>query len=352
MKVTNQAILVVDSSEAVRSVIKWTLGQTFSVFEKTDLSTPIDDPTQYGIILTDTSFAAEVVDQLLPCEPKPAIIIMMNPDQCASALLTSYPISVDYLLKPFDEFTLRHRIEKNKRKTLAKVVVFDPSNTITAHQHATLLGMGFEISSTDRDQSLQTAIDTDQPDIILVDTAIPPLNRDRVIAQLNACQIPWIALLDPATPPQHITLWISAATDFVSKPMSLSELVFRMQRHISTPPHYQPKIQAPQTVEPVTATPTAARSTHEKALLDQIYVTLHHEIKSPLTGILIGAQALEKRIAPEQRGVAHEIVQSALRIKNTLDRLAAAESVSATPYVNDTQMATFELPKTPTFNWI
>ncbi len=333
------------------------MGATHTVTDAASISDGLNalSAHHYELILVDYSLSAEITAHLSLYEiPPAAIIVMITPDECAPALAQRYPSPVDFLMKPFDEPSLKYRIEKNRRHVKGKLLALDVTATLTPTiQHALYIA-GYNLSIVESDKLFADAILSERPDMVIVDASLPPLNRDGIIRTLSQHDdILKIAIVDAKLPTDQFRLWTQYGDDFLTKPVSFEELSFRIHRvlpsgistHTTIPEnivHFKPLVKA--AVSPVATDP--------KSLLGKVYVTLHHEIRSPLTGILIGAQALEKQVTPDQQSVAHEIAESAKKIRDTLDKLAIANNVTSEEYVNGTQMAKFELPATPTFHWI
>lgn len=207
--------------------------------------------------------------------------------------------------------------------------------------------LGFDVTIIDSDKDLKKITSELNPTLVIMNVSMPPLNRNAAIAHIKSVEIPTIAFISENKYYPEIGPILKNFDDFISPLTSSTELEFRIKNLIkSVPTTAGQSSSSTSTIEPKND------SVDEKLLLNQVHVTLHHEIKSPLTGILIGAQALSKRVTTEERPVLSEIIESAKKIQHTLDRLSSSTSIKSEEYLNGTQMAKFDTPSTPTFHWI
>ncbi|NBV83572.1 response regulator [bacterium] len=271
-------------------------------------------------------------------------------------LPTAANITVDYLFKPFDEQTLLFRLEKHCKPVLGTILILDTANIISAPARHMIEAAGYSVAILDSDKQWETALNELQPELAIIDTSIPPLNREAVLQTLaKHPQLKTLAVIDSRLNPVQVGTYMRQFTDFVTHPINIYELKFRIQRLSNQELPTAPTVKNTIVAAPSRITappPNPPRDRDERSLLSKVYVTLHHEMRSPLTGILIGAQALSKRVATEEKPVVSEIIESAKRIRETLDTLAVSNRIRSEEYVNGTQMAKFETPTTPTFHWI
>ena len=75
-------------------------------------------------------------------------------------------------------------------------------------------------------------------------------------------------------------------------------------------------------------------------LMSHVNVTLNHEIRSPLTSILIGAQVLKKKSEEDSQAyqIAKEIEDASRRIQTTLDDFSQVKNVVIDDYINGIKM--------------
>lgn len=351
-----KSILIIDPSESARGLVKWTGTQAgYTVTDTTTIKEALLYLTTqpYDVVMIDGLLAQDFLLQIQSVPRPLPITIMLEHDQPIPALSPSHDALVDYLFKPFDETALLFRLEKYRKPIIGKILILDTSNAITPPIQQMIESMGYSLTLLDTDKQLDTIVSELKPDLAIIDTSLPPLNRETVMDALERNKgLKTLAIVDSRLSPLAIGPYIRQCTDFITHPLSAPELRFRIQRLMPTKPITRPPQPLGLTSPSQNAPAEAPDSRNEKSLLSKIYVTLHHEMRSPLTGILIGAQALSKRVTHEERPVVSEIIESAKRIRDTLDTLSVSNSIRSEEYVNGTQMAKFETPETPSFHWI
>ncbi|NBV42087.1 hypothetical protein EBR96_04885 [bacterium] len=373
------SLLLIDQSESIRSLAKWALGSDFAIIESSTIqnapelirqNSPEIMVVDYAQLKTAPHLMAEITQS---GEPLPNLVVMLHPDECKDALSFSVDHPIDFLVKPFDELSLKYRISRNRKIKRGHILALDTTGFITPQLKRAIVLAGFELTIRDHDRDFAELLKITQPVLVILDSSLPQLNRNAIISEIHkmdTCKL--ISVIDPLLTPEHAQQLISQSDDFVTKPVSGLELNFRVQRLVDTPPAPQTPITFSKSVPRVILSQNGnsnrnghtngnghsilngSQSTENvdtKSLLGQVYVTLHHEMRSPLTGILIGAQALEKQLNTDQQPVAREIAESARRIRNTLDRLSIANAIGSEEYMNGTPMAKFESDSAPTFNW-
>jgi DNA-binding NtrC family response regulator len=353
-----KSILIIDPSESARGLVKWTGNQ--AGYTVTDTTT-VKEALLYlaiqpfDVVLVDTLLANDFLLQIQSAPRRLPVIIMLEHDQPRPSLSPSNDSLVDYLFKPFDETALLFRLEKHRKPLLGKILILDTSNAITPPIQHMIESMGYALTLLDTDKLLEQIVSEIKPDLAIIDTSLPPLNRETVMAALAGYDgLKTLGIVDSRLSPSAIGPYVRQCTDFITHPLNTSELRFRILRLMPEKPLTTRLATSPPASSTQNQVPTTdpASSRSDKSLLSKVYVTLHHEMRSPLTGILIGAQALSKRVANEERPVVSEIIESAKRIRDTLDTLSISNTIRSEEYVNGTQMAKFETPATPTFHWI
>lgn len=282
-----------------------------------------------------------------PVESLPKLVLV---DDQSCWGISMMPPSDGLVFAPYTEWELRMRLMMTLPWPLLKVLVVQSSGLILNGVLDELEWSGIECHQLNSDQGLSEQMERIQPNVLVVDTEMPEFNRQGVVAAASQYNVPILGVFK-STSFKKVGRSMGYH-DFIAIPIRPGELLYRvhqlMQRvaqsgGVGASP--KPLLTSP---HPVASGIRSNTVEFPMAPLTDVMVTLQHEINSPLTGIKLGAQTLEKRLAPSEQVVAREIVASAKRIESTLDRLQTSQRVTQDIYMNGTTMAVFE---TEPFPW-
>ena len=193
------------------------------------------------------------------------------------------------------------------------------------------------------------------PDLILLDIVMPG------ISGLETCKIvknndrtrhvPIILVSAIEEFPTKKEGYQVGADDYIVKPFKIEELILRSEIILKVKREKERLIKQQKEIETNQSSMMKSQSkTIEKEkemLLHQIYVALHHEIRNPLTSILIGSQVLNAKFPPEssEKKILSEIETCAKRIRDIMDSLGNMKSVIVDDYVHGTKMVNLRNPE-------
>jgi len=282
-----------------------------------------------------------------PVEALPKLLLV---DDQSCWGISTIPASDSLVFAPYTEWELRMRLMMTLPWPLLKVLVVQSSGVILDGVWDELEWSGVECHRMNSDQGLSEQLERIQPNVLVVDTEMPEFNRQAVVVAASQYHVPILGVFK-STSFKKVGRSMGYH-DFIAMPIRPVELLYRVHqlmrrsaRNSEAGASSKPLLMAQHQGGSVTRSNTVE---FPMAPLTDVMVTLQHEINSPLTGIKLGAQTLEKRLAPSEQVVAREIVASAKRIESTLDRLQTSQRVTQDIYMNGTTMAVFE---TEPFPW-
>jgi signal transduction histidine kinase len=128
-----------------------------------------------------------------------------------------------------------------------------------------------------------------------------------------------LAAFETLTPIQWMLLRLADET--VKLPFNAAELEARLKKSLK-------------------ATFRQGRTPPKSEVVDRLKVTLHHEIRNPLTSIMIGSQALAHQFqeGSAEKKVLSSVEQSAKRIQTVMDTLLTNPHLPIEEYIEGVQM--------------
>ncbi|NDC83552.1 response regulator [bacterium] len=350
-----KSVLVVDSAESVVQLVNWGAKERFKVFDTNSVREAVLylGVQHFDIIIIDASVSVEFVRQISGLGRFPNIIVMVAADQTALVnSLLGHP-HIEFLFKPFDEASLTIRLERHNYRNIGHILAFDFSSHLDKKLQRYLQRKGFSLSMCPSDKHVEQVISQVQPTCILLDWNLPILNRTKLLKKIERFSLPIVLIANSTRMNELSADILQDFNDIVVAPVVPDELVFRLAAvHIENSDTILNSVPRDLPTSELNL-PESNRDFPEKDVLSKLYVTLNHEIRSPLTSIIIGAQALLMRMeGGDNHHVLSEVVESAKKIRDTLDTLGVSRSIKVEEYVQGTQMARFEAPSTPTFHWI
>lgn len=231
---------------------------------------------------------------------------------------------------------------------MPKILVVDDSPTIRIRCNRILISQGFEVfEAVDGEDALEK-VKAVYPDVILLDLIMPKLNGHEVLAFLKKnevfANIPVIMFTVKKAGEDIVDGLNKGADEYIGKPFSAQELTARVnamwriksyydklsEQSASITRLYQELFEAQQKI-----------SEQEKvALVGQLMVGIHHELRNPLAAALSDAQILLSffQSVGEQQYFVADIEEQLQRIKNILDNIKVRDSIELDDYIDDIKM--------------
>lgn len=221
------------------------------------------------------------------------------------------------------------------------LIVDDDAASRNVVRHA-LMTCGYDIIEAEDALSALDMIKMDPPNLILTDVMMPGMSGFELCHQLKSAtlwsHIPVMFLTAVCELPDEPSKF-EMADDYIVKPFDVPELQMRVDillriqrdRYCMLPgADGSPSVQSLQ----------SQIELEKNKVLQQLYIALHHEIRNPLTGILIGAQILTNHISKQspERKILDEMENCAKRIRQTMDMLGSMRRIVVDEYVHGTQM--------------
>ena len=187
-----------------------------------------------------------------------------------------------------------------------------------------LLERGYELHYASSGQEAIAALDTVQPDLILLDVMMPGIDGIELCRQLKAIAkwqtVPIImatALNDKADLARCLQ---AGADDFISKPINRVELRARVQSMLRIKQQYD-RIQSFSQLQRNTI--DVLRGNLQE-LRGNLVASLPHELKTPLNGVLVAIKLLVETVDEMDSESIHELLtisyRSACRLENLTQR--------------------------------
>lgn len=338
---TTPKILLVDPSETTRNFVSWSVSDYFFVLSFSSFSTTIlEEHNDAALVILGAPHSQEAItavqDAQLP------LLLVVSSDTVSVYEPYVHMEKVDYLIQPFCPQDLVYRLKRNVLSPVPKssVALFDPDGLVSSDMRARWQRSGIVLQVFLQDKPLLAFIKNKLPDLVILDAALPMHNADSLIDALKSREIPFLGLFSDYTKNIENSPVYLEADDYCIGSSEIDMLDLRLNRllkkktqgsvsrkigrHTSfteSPSHIQGNGQAP-------------------ALMNQVNVTLNHEIRSPLTSILIGAQVLKKSADHDSKSyqIAKEIEDASRRIQRTLDDFGQVKQVVVEDYVNGIKM--------------
>lgn len=186
-----------------------------------------------------------------------------------------------------------------------------------------------------------------QPDLLLVDLMMPGINGIEVIRQIkadrNLSYIPIILVTAYSDKDNRIEGLESGADDFLSKPLSRSELVARVGSLVRLKQTYDEKARLLQEVQTAYDSLNSTKlelieAEKHKLQMSAMLTTaagICHEMSQPLTSALITLQLMRQLAHDHQQRDIEMVETSLLEAREILDKLRALTRYETKPYLGD-----------------
>lgn len=234
----------------------------------------------------------------------------------------------DYIFKPFSSQDLLYRVKRLCKSSPTSVILCTPHEDLSQQVQWALAASGIIVWTHANPSTIFELITSKSAKAVLWDIQSLDVQAMGLIEAVRArCPVVMLAPLTGLSAEQaQVAMQVD---DYVCLPFTPIDLETRLKKQI-----HNRMIQDP------TAMPQAHVPSAKENELEHLKVTLHHEIRNPLTSILIGAQALAHQFdegSPE-KNVLTTIEKSSQRIKGLMDSLASNQTFEVAEYVGGVQM--------------
>jgi len=339
---TTSKLLLIGVSEPTQKLIEWVTREHYSLLHETKFTPALlETHADIALIILEKNQSGETLSVLH--EQEIPILLLLQPDTLEAYTDSLSSPSIDYITQPFYPQDLLLRIKKNALPPTPQttVALFDPSEMISQDIRKKWQKLGISIHAFIQDNPLLTFIKSKHPDIVISDASLPTHNAETLIDTLKSREIPLVSLFASYSKQLENNILYSQSDDYSVAPFESEALLLRIKRLIKKKAPHLPQTKLKKSSSPngVNNTP-ATQNGNAPALMSQVNVTLNHEIRSPLTSILIGAQVLKKRASEESQEyqIAKEIEDASRRIQNTLDEFGQVKQVVIDDYINGIKM--------------
>ncbi len=228
------------------------------------------------------------------------------------------------------------------------ILIVDDSKMSRTLSKLALEGKGYTlVEAEDGDEAL-ALIKNEPPDLVLLDIVMPKRNGFETCKAIKdnpeTKHIPIIFLSALEEFPAKKEGFEMGADDYLVKPANPEELAIRVDILLKVKQEHDIMARKASDMSDVYGGLLEDQKKiiekEKELVLQQVHVSLHHEIRNPLTSILIGAQILSAKFsadAPEKKMLS-EIESCAKRIRDTMDTLGNLKGIVVDAYVQGTNM--------------
>jgi|GEM_PF-4626118 len=237
----------------------------------------------------------------------------------------------DYVLKPLNASDCIFRVRKCLNTSQPKVACWVQSSDETSLN--ALEKAGFSVHKVSPKAPLEALL-TNLPSAILI--AQHFLEDSKIMKAFKEGAFSAIPVVVITSNPVFSD-W--SPNDYVLSPAHPQDVVLRLKKVLGNATIQSASAKAEAHCD-VSVNAKEALQQEKEKFLQQIKVALHHEIRNPLTSILIGSQALHNQF-PEgspQKEVVHGIEKCSKRIKAVMDSLGNMKQFVVDDYVHGVQM--------------
>ena len=231
---------------------------------------------------------------------------------------------------------------------MEKILIIDDSKMNRELAKMALEDAGYHVIEAEKGNKGIELVKKEKPDLVLLDILMPDISGFEVCEVIktdpSTSKIPVIfltALEEMAAKKEGFEI---GADDYITKPYIIEELLLRVELILRIKREKDSLILRSAEISKKTDDLTDEQANlikkEKELLLRQIYVSLHHEIRNPLTTILLGSQLI-KGMLPEktpEKKVIEEIITCAKRIRGIMDNLGKMRDIEIDEYVEGTEM--------------
>ena len=333
-------LLIIESSNPTINMIRWTL------------------PNHYSLIIAknqneiDQAFKQSIPDIII------ANIALFNPEVPAYSSFTNHPNSeninllylaekdhlqqyathlkdpsIDYILKPIMHHEIKLRLNKyfNQSRTIILGVGLTQNDSDELNPQLNESGMTIENIPTETffSQSIPDEVSCVLFNIDAIEKVY--FNQAASISQrLSSKHIPTIGLISSSESSVETNPIFQIMQDFIVAPIDEIDLKTRIDRLLESAIKPNPPSQ--------NNTPTLSHTSG--TFLETIQRTMNHEIKNPLTSIVLSSQTLKTKLtglSENERKLIDEIERAAHRIKLVVDNIKTVHEQSEATVLNPSQ---------------
>lgn len=219
--------------------------------------------------------------------------------------------------------------------TKGRILLIDDDQEVAEIVVRFLRSEGYDIQHVSSGRAGLEVIETENPDLLLLDVSLPDLNGYEICRRLRSNprteQLNVLMLTGRGSVDAKVTGLESGADDYLIKPFDPQELLARIQAQLRL------KALRERLVE-----------MEKIATIGQMVITLSHEINNPLTAIVWHAELLHERMK-SLPGVPHDVLTSleaidreAHRIRRVMVKLARVTRPVVKEYLPGTSMIDIE----------
>jgi DNA-binding response OmpR family regulator len=337
---TISTILLIGASESVQKMVKWVISEHFSILTEDDFSDVIfSNGTEISLIILAKTHSTDQIQKLQ--DQNIPILLLIHHDEIDIYTDTLKEEKTDYLLQPFYPQDLLARVKKNILPPTPQTIValFDPSELISQETRRKWHQRGMAIHAFTQDKPLLAFIKTKHTDIVISDASLPTHNAEILLETVKNKDIPLFSLFPVHSDQMENNSLYHQSNDYSVAPFDADATLLRIKRILKKkiPPSLLLKTQKKPNINGNNGHP---QNGNTPALMSQVNVTLNHEIRSPLTSILICAQVLKKHSDEnsQEYQIAKEIEEASRRIQTTLDDFGQLKQVVLDDYINGIKM--------------
>ncbi len=328
-------ILVCDTQSAHYELVKWTFFHDPSIVVE-GLTNPLDVAIKLAektpdLVILDCQLAMAFDSALatLIQSKNISVLYTLSEDDLQNPAMQNLVITGDYCLTPLNEQELANRVQRLCDIPTISVIICTPHMDLAKQVQWGLASTGILVWPHQELESLREAITVHQASAVIWDIQSYETSKATLLHAINQ-YCPVITLMPSELDADKLNMAIQTS-DFVSLPFTPIDIETRLKKQLRKTPKKPP------------ASPFAQNGTRPKTVqteMDQLKVALHHEIRNPLTSIMIGTQALNPyfQVGTPEKTVLDGIEKSSHRIKAIMDAIATDERFSVQEYMDGIQM--------------
>jgi two-component system, sensor histidine kinase and response regulator len=187
---------------------------------------------------------------------------------------------------------------------------------------------GYDVMSASNGREALELVETEPPDLILLDVVMPVMSGTEVLRTLkrrdDTRMIPIVLLSVQSEVADRVGGLEEGADDYIGKPYNHEELLAKIKALLK-----------------IRDLNEQLRQAEKLAVLAQVAVSVNHQVNNPLSSILYGADLLEMMVGNDTTEVREQlrvIRESVEQIKTVMARLRGATEVVPVQYLRDIQM--------------
>lgn len=229
---------------------------------------------------------------------------------------------------------------------MPKLLIVDDSPFIRMKCKKILEEDNYDIYEADNGEAAIEKVEEVQPDVILLDVVMPKMDGFTAckIIKERYPEIPVIMVTTMAGKEDIVKGLSVGSDDYVVKPFKETELKARIMAMLRIKGLYDKLKEKNKELEITNVelknTKDKLREQEKIALIGQLMVGIHHEIRNPLTAVLANSQILLRHFElPEDgTGFLEDIEEQAKKIRDILDQIKEMDMVEVIDYVDGTKM--------------